>query len=75
MVAGDVGILDTVTPLRQLLTRTEPFVREFRGDFEAIARSRAQSDAERAAVDDAAAERTVSDAGGAGQTVSDAALE
>ena len=28
VVAGDVGILDTVTPLRQLLSRTELFVRE-----------------------------------------------
>jgi len=28
VIAGDVGILDTVTPLRQLLARTELFVRE-----------------------------------------------
>ena len=28
VIAGDVGILDTVSPLRQLLPRTELFVRE-----------------------------------------------
>jgi NADH:ubiquinone reductase (H+-translocating) len=31
VIAGDVGILDTVSPLRQLLTRTELFVREVEG--------------------------------------------
>jgi NADH:ubiquinone reductase (H+-translocating) len=31
VIAGDVGILDTVSPLRQLLTRTELFVREIEG--------------------------------------------
>jgi len=31
VVAGDVGILDTLTPLRQLLTRTHLFVREIEG--------------------------------------------
>jgi NADH dehydrogenase len=31
VVAGDVGILDTVSPLRQLLPRTELFVREIDG--------------------------------------------
>jgi NADH:ubiquinone reductase (H+-translocating) len=31
VIAGDVGILDTVSPLRQLLPRTELFVREIEG--------------------------------------------
>ncbi|HUB72431.1 MAG TPA: FAD-dependent oxidoreductase [Solirubrobacteraceae bacterium] len=31
VLAGDVGMLDTVTPLRQLLPRTELFVREVSG--------------------------------------------
>ena len=31
VVAGDVGILDTVSPLRQLLPHTELFVREIEG--------------------------------------------
>jgi NADH:ubiquinone reductase (H+-translocating) len=31
VIAGDVGILDTVSPLRQLLTRTDLFVREIEG--------------------------------------------
>src|ERR1700722_9392082 len=31
VVAGDVGILDTVSPLRQLLPRTDLFVRELEG--------------------------------------------
>jgi NADH:ubiquinone reductase (H+-translocating) len=31
VIAGDVGILDTVSPLRQLLSRTELFVREIEG--------------------------------------------
>ena len=31
VVAGDVGILDTVSPLRQLLPRTDLFVREIEG--------------------------------------------
>jgi NADH dehydrogenase len=31
VVAGDVGILDTVTPLRQLLAHTDLFVREIEG--------------------------------------------
>jgi NADH:quinone reductase (non-electrogenic) len=31
VVAGDVGILDTVSPLRQLLQRTQLFVREIEG--------------------------------------------
>ena len=31
VIAGDVGILDTVSPLRQLLPRTEVFVREIEG--------------------------------------------
>jgi len=31
VIAGDVGILDTVSPLRQLLRRTELFVREIEG--------------------------------------------
>ena len=48
---------------------------EFRGEFEAIARSRAKADAERAAWGPAAAERAASDAAAAEQNVSDAALE
>jgi NADH:ubiquinone reductase (H+-translocating) len=31
VIAGDVGILDTVSPLRQLLQRTDLFVREIEG--------------------------------------------
>jgi NADH dehydrogenase len=31
VIAGDVGILDTVSPLRQLLPRTDVFVREIEG--------------------------------------------
>lgn len=31
IVAGDVGILDTVSPLRQLLQRSQLFVREIEG--------------------------------------------
>lgn len=31
VIAGDVGILDTVSPLRQLLHRTDLFVREIEG--------------------------------------------
>ena len=31
VIAGDVGILDTVSPLRELLARTEVFVREIDG--------------------------------------------
>jgi NADH:ubiquinone reductase (H+-translocating) len=31
VIAGDVGILDTVSPLRQLLRRTQLFVREIEG--------------------------------------------
>jgi NADH:ubiquinone reductase (H+-translocating) len=31
VIAGDVGILDTVSPLRQLLARTDVFVREIEG--------------------------------------------
>jgi NADH dehydrogenase len=31
VIAGDVGILDTVTPLRQMLPRTQLFVREIEG--------------------------------------------
>ena len=31
VVAGDVGILDTVSPLRQMLPRTELYVREIEG--------------------------------------------
>ncbi len=31
VIAGDVGILDTVSPLRQLLARTDLFVREIEG--------------------------------------------
>jgi NADH dehydrogenase len=31
VIAGDVGILDTVSPLRQLLPRTDLFVRELEG--------------------------------------------
>jgi NADH dehydrogenase len=31
VIAGDVGILDTVTPLRQLLAHTDLFVREIEG--------------------------------------------
>ena len=31
VIAGDVGILDTVSPLRQLLKRTDMFVREIEG--------------------------------------------
>ena len=31
VIAGDVGILDTVSPLRQLLKRTDLFVREIEG--------------------------------------------
>src|SRR5215207_4096029 len=31
VIAGDVGILDTVSPLRQVLQRTQLFVREIEG--------------------------------------------